>query len=153
MASTPATRALQAAGVPHELVAYDYRGGGAEAAADALDIDPHAIVKTLVMSSSDGAVLALMHGDREVSTKALARRLGVKRVEPASTHDAERLTGYRVGGMSPLGTRTALPVVCQTSIVDLEAIHVNAGSRGLLARLAPADLVELTNATLADITA
>lgn len=151
MPSTPATRRLHESGVAHELVPYDYRGGGADEAADALGIDPHSVVKTLVMRSTDGELLVLMHGDAEVSTKALARHLGVKRVDPVTTRDAERLTGYRVGGISPLGTRTPLPVVCQASIADLETVHVNAGSRGLLVALAPAHLIALIDATLADI--
>lgn len=150
---TPAIRALRAAGAGFELHPYRYDGGGAGGAAEALGVDPHAVVKTLVFVADDEPLLVLMHGDREVSARAVGRVVGAKRVEAAPVRVAERVTGYRVGGISPFGTRVPLTVVCQATVLDLPAIWINAGHRGLLARLAPRVVADVLAPTVADVVA
>ena len=144
--TTPAVRALRAAGVPFTAHSYRYvEKGGTRRAAESLGVAEHRVIKTLVLEAigeERGRIplLVLMHGDREVSTKALARRLGVKAVEPASAARVERVTGYVPGGVSPFGTRTSLTVYLERSILELDRIYVNAGRRGLLVEIATADL-------------
>lgn len=125
--------------VPH---LYPYaEHGGTRHAATCLGADEHCVIKTLVMEPDGGRpFLVLMHGDREVSTKMLARVLGVKTVTPCSTEKAERVTGYQVGGISPFGTRQPMPVCVEASILGLERIYINGGKRGFLVEVAPADL-------------
>ena len=107
-------------------------------AARALGAAEHAVIKTLVVETSDGRpVLVLMHGDRELSTKTLARLLGVKSVSPCSPADAQRYTGYSVGGISPFATRRDLPVYAERTIFELERLFVNGGARGVLVEMAP----------------
>ncbi|MDP1536987.1 MAG: aminoacyl-tRNA deacylase [Burkholderiales bacterium] len=143
--STPAVLALRAAGVactPH-FYAYQERGGTAVSARE-LGVDEHAVIKTLVMQDDAArSCIVLMHGDREVSTKALARHLGVKRVEPCKPAVAERHTGYRVGGTSPFGTRRKMPVYLEQTVLDLPGIYINGGSRGFLVGISPQALVVL----------
>ena len=143
--STQATRLLRAAGVPftEHLYRYEERGGTAVSARE-LGVDEHAVIKTLVMED-DGAApfIILMHGDREVSTRELARQLGVRSVRPCDPTTAQRHSGYLVGGTSPFGTRKALPIHAEASIFDLEKIYLNGGSRGFLVGLAPADLARV----------
>lgn len=146
--ATPAIhflRAHQVAFTPH-LYEYEEHGGTRHAAA-CLGVAEHAVIKTLVMETdAHKPLLVLMHGDREVSTKNLARALGVKTVTPCDPEKAQRVTGYLVGGISPCGTRTALPVYVEATILDLERIYINGGRRGLLVSLAPADLVRVLQA-------
>lgn len=145
MPSTPAVLALRAARVEFTPHFYDYeeRGGTAVSSRE-LGVDEHAVVKTLVMQDESAKPLVvLMHGDREVSTKALARHLGVKRIEPCQPEVAERHSGYRVGGTSPFGTRRRMPVYVERGILDLPRLYINGGSRGFLVGLAPADLLRL----------
>lgn len=154
----PATRALRAlrdADAPFSEHIFDYeRYPGAEGAAEALGIDPHLTAKTIVFTSNGGdGVVAMMHGDLEVSAKKLARELGAKSVRPASQREADRFTGYRFGGTSPLGMRTDLPVFAQQTLAALDTIYVNAGSRGFLVGIAPGILFELVGARLADLAA
>jgi Cys-tRNA(Pro) deacylase len=104
-----------------------------------------------VQTDSAEALIVLMHGDREVSTKALARALGVKSVQPCDPKIAERHTGYQVGGTSPFGTCRSLPVYMQRTIAELPEICINAGRRGLLVQLSPAALVQLPSPTLVDV--
>ena len=142
VSETPATAWLRRQRVPFTEHVYDYvdRGGTAESARQ-LDVDEHHVVKTLVMEDDAGRpLLVLMHGDRSVSTKALARALGVKRVQPCSPEVAERHSGYQVGGTSPFGTRKPLPVYVEASILELPAIYINGGRRGYLVGIAPAVL-------------
>lgn len=122
--------------IPH---LYDYvEKGGAKESARQLAVDGHAIIKTLVFETSEKKpLIVLMHGDREVSTKNLARYLGVKSVEPATPDKASRLTGYLVGGTSPFGTRTRMPVYAEASIFELDKIYVNGGKRGFLVEIMP----------------
>jgi Cys-tRNA(Pro) deacylase len=109
-------------------------------------------VKTLVMEDEQGAPLVvLMHGDREVSTKSLARQLGKREIRICKPEVANRHSGYQVGGTSPLGTRKAMPICMERSILDLPRIYVNGGSRGFLVGVAPRDLAALLSPTLVDV--
>ncbi len=150
---TPAIRALKAAGVPYTPHQYAYvpRGGTAASAA-ALGVDEHTVIKTLVLQTDAGdAVVVLMHGDRAVSTRALARHLGVKGVEPCEPATAQRHSGYQVGGTSPFGLRKALPVFVERSVLALPTVRVNGGKRGFLVALAPQAFVDVLGATPVDV--
>jgi Cys-tRNA(Pro) deacylase len=139
---THALRALDALGVAYDTHEYRYvdHGGTAEAARQ-LRVDEHAVIKTLVFGESPRSpFLMLMHGDREVSAKKLARALGVKSVAPCEPAVAERVTGYQVGGISPFGTRQRLPVYAEASVLGLPRLYVNGGRRGLLVSMAPSAL-------------
>lgn len=150
---TQAVRALRTAGVEYEAFLFDYeRYPGAHGAAEFIGIDPHLTAKTIVLSTSEkNGVVVLMHGDLEVSTKKLARELGVKSTKPATQDQGRRWTGYEFGGTSPLGMKTELPVFAEKTIKDLPTVYVNAGSRGFIVALAPEVLLELTSARLADV--
>ena len=151
---TQAVRALRDAGVGYTEHTFDYRRfSGAEPAAEALDVDPHHTAKTIVFTTDGGGAVVVMHGDVEVSTKKLARLLGVKSARPATQREAERITGYQFGGTSPLGMKTEPPLFVQDSLANLETIYVNGGSRGFLVGIAPHSLVELTGARVADVAA
>ena len=147
--TTRAIRVLQEEGVDFRLHPYKYvEKGGTEVAARELQIDEHLAVKTLVLEDEKGhPFLVLMHGDKQVSTKALARFLGVKTVRPCEPHVANRHTGYVVGGTSPFGTRRPLKVYVEASILDLPKVFINAGKEGLLAEMAPADVAGILNPT------
>jgi Cys-tRNA(Pro) deacylase len=111
-----------------------------------LDVDEHAVVKTLVMETDSGdPLIVLMHGDRVVSTKELARTLGVKSVSPCDPVTAQKRTGYQVGGTSPFGTRKPLPVYAEKTIFDLPLIYINGGKRGFLLSIHPNDLRRVLN--------
>jgi Cys-tRNA(Pro) deacylase len=145
---TPAIRFLRERKIDFIPRLYDYveRGGTRESARQ-LGVDEHAVVKTLVFETNEKRpLIVLMHGDREVSTKGLARLLGVKSVEPATPERASKLTGYLVGGTSPFGTRTAMPVYVEKSILSLEKIYINGGKRGFLAEIDPGVLKQTLNA-------
>ena len=149
---TPATQMLRAAGVAFSEHVYDYveHGGTAESARQ-LGVAEHAVVKTLVMQDErEQPLIVLMHGDRQVSTKNLARAMGAKAVEPCKPEVAQRHSGYLVGGTSPFGTRKAMPVYVQASVLELPQILINGGRRGYLLRLTPAVLVELLGAKPVD---
>jgi Cys-tRNA(Pro) deacylase len=151
--STAATRLLRERGVAYteHLYRYEERGGTGVSARE-LGVDEHAVVKTLVMEDEAGEPLVvLMHGDREVSTKALARQIGRRSVQICKPDVANRHSGYQVGGTSPIGTRKAMPIFVERTILDLPRIHVNGGSRGFLVGIAPADLVRLLSATPVDV--
>jgi Cys-tRNA(Pro) deacylase len=147
--STPAVLALRAAKVAFTEHLYRYEEhGGTAVAARALGAPEHAVVKTLVMEDEAARpLIVLMHGDREVSTKALARQLGRRAIAPCRPEVAARITGYLVGGTSPFGTRKRLPVYVERTILDLGRIFVNGGSRGFLVALSPADLERVLGAT------
>ncbi len=142
---TPAILALKKHAVSFTLHPYRYEEhGGTRVSARELRVDEHMVIKTLVMEDEKKApFIMLMHGDKQVSTKALARVQGVKAVAPCDPKTAEKHTGYRVGGTSPFGTKKILPVFIEESIISLPYILINAGSRGLLARIATADLVQV----------
>lgn len=150
---TAAVRALRRAGVDYDEYHFDYdRHPGALGAAEFIGIDSHLTAKTIVFETSEKTgTVVLMHGDLEVSTKKLARLLGIKSARPASQDQARRWTGYEFGGTSPLGMRCGLPIFAQESLADLERVYVNAGSRGFIVALRPAILLELTQARLADL--
>jgi Cys-tRNA(Pro) deacylase len=117
-----------------------------------LGVDEHAVVKTLIMEDEAGAPLVvLMHGDREVSTKALARQLGKKAIQICKPEVAQRHSGYMVGGTSPFGTRKAMPVYVERGILELEKIYVNGGSRGFLVGIAPGELVRVLGAKAVEV--
>lgn len=140
--STQATRLLKARGAlwTEHLFRYEEHGG-TRVPAQALGLDEHAVIKTLVMEDEKGApLIILMHGDREVSTKELARQIGAKAVQPCTPEVAHRHSGYLVGGTSPLGTRKAMRIYVESTILELPRIYLNGGSRGFLVGLDPGDL-------------
>lgn len=140
--ATQAVRVMRQQKIEFKLHPYKYeeRGGTAVSARE-LGVDEHQVVKTLVMEDEKGhPLLILMHGDREVSTRNLARTLKVKSVQPCDPASAGRHTGYLVGGTSPFGTRKPLPVYVESTVLELPRIFINAGKRGLLAEMTPAEL-------------
>ena len=152
MSATPAIHFLRQHGVAFTEHAYRYeeRGGTAVSSRE-LGVDEHIVIKTLVMEDEGKQpLIVLMHGDREVSTKNLARQVGRKSVSPCAPDVAQKHTGYLVGGTSPFGTRKTMPVFLERTIADLDRIYVNGGRRGFLIALAPADLVRVLSPTLVD---
>lgn len=143
--TTPAVLALRAQQADFSLHTYPYEErGGTKTAAGKLMVDKHRVIKTLIMEDETGKpLIILMHGDREVSTKSLARQIGAKSVTPCKPAVAEKHTAYKVGGTSPFGTRKTMPVYMEQTIADLPDIFINAGSRGLLARMPAAELIRL----------
>ena len=149
---TPASRLLDEAGVEYTRHLYDYRKSGAVAAARQMGVDEHAVVKTLVMEDDAGnPFMVLMHGEKEVSLKELARAMGAKNVKTTSTRDARRLTGYTVGGISPFGTKRRLPVYVQSTVLGLPYLYINAGRRGFVVGMKPETLVKLLDAVPVDV--
>ena len=146
---TPATQSLRKAGAAYVEHLYDYveHGGTAEAARQ-LGTDEHRIIKTLLMRDDAGReLIILMHGDCSVSTRNLARAIGAKSVTPCPPEQAQRVTGYRVGGISPFGTRKRLPVYVERSVLSLPSLLINGGRRGYLLEIGPAVLSNLLAAT------
>lgn len=145
VSETPATAFLKKHGVVFTTHPYAYvERGGTKASSEALGVDEHAVIKTLVMQDDTGKPLVvLMHGDREVSTKNLARQLEKKRIEPCRPDVAERHSGYQVGGTSPFGLRKPMPIFVEASVLELERIWINGGRRGFLVELAPKELVRV----------
>ena len=130
---------------------YQERGGTAVSSRE-LGVDEHNVIKTLVMQDeSKQPLIVLMHGDKEVSTKNLARQIGRKSIEPCPPDVAQRHTGYLVGGTSPFGTRKAIPVYMQTTIAQLDRIYINGGRRGYLVSMQPNELVRVLAPTLVDV--
>ena len=150
---TPAVRSLRERKLDFIPHLYDYiEKGGTRESAKQLGVDEHAVVKTLVFETNEKKpLIVLMHGDREVSTKGLARLLGVKSVEPATAERASKWTGYQFGGTSPFGTRTAMPVYVEKSILSLEKIYINGGKRGFLIEIDPEVLKHPLNAVEVEI--
>ncbi len=142
---TRAVRALREAGIAFEGHPYTYvDGGGTRQFAEETGVDEHLVIKTLIMEDeAESPMIVLMHGDREVSTKALARHLGVRQVRPCAPQVADRHSGYQVGGTAPLGTRRPMPVYCEAGIAGLPRIYVNGGHRGYIVSLATGDLLGL----------
>ncbi|MDP2053528.1 MAG: Cys-tRNA(Pro) deacylase [Acidobacteriota bacterium] len=152
MSATPAIHLLRLHKVPftEHLYRYEERGGTAVSSRE-LGVDEHRVIKTLVMEDeSKQPLIVLMHGDRDVSTKNLARQIGRKTVTPCAPDVAQRHSGYLVGGTSPFGTRKAMPVFMERTIADLDRIYINGGRRGFLIALAPADLVRVMSPVLVD---
>jgi len=152
---TPAQRELHAHRVAFTEHEYRYEPrGGTSTSSRSLGLDEHAVIKTLVMEDETKApLLILMHGDREVSTRQLARQAGRKSVEPCDPAVAQRHTGYLVGGTSPFGTRKTLPVFVERTVLDLPAIYINGGRRGLLVCIDPRELVRVLGAVPVDAAA
>jgi len=150
--TTMAVRVLREHGVGFTHHPYEYEErGGTEVSARELGVDEHAVIKTLIMEDDrKQPLVVLMHGDLEVSTKNLARQIGVKTIVPCSPAVADRHSGYQVGGTSPFGTRRSMPVYMERSIASLPRIYINGGKRGYLVGLAPADLVRVLRPTLVD---
>ncbi len=150
---TPATEYLRARGVAFTEHHYDYvEHGGAERGAQELGVPPAQVVKTLVMQDEQARpLIVLMHGDRKVSTKNLARQAGRKSIEPCKPEVAQKHSGYLVGGTSPFGTRKPMPVFVERSILALPALYINGGRRGFLLRLDPQDLVRVLKPQAVDV--
>lgn len=139
VSATPATMWLKKAQIPFEEGIYEYvEHGGTAQAAKCFGVDEHSVVKTLIMQDEHkDPLVILMHGDREVSTKNLARQIGKKHVEPCKPDVAERHSGYQVGGTSPFGTKKRMPIYVQKTILELPQIYINGGRRGFNVRIAP----------------
>jgi Cys-tRNA(Pro) deacylase len=153
MTVTQAIRVLRQHDVAYTDHPYDYepRGGTAISARE-LRVDEHAVIKTLIMEDDHKRpMIVLMHGDREVSTKNLARFLGVKHVAPCDPAVADRHSGYQVGGTSPFGTRKAMPVYMERSIAELPYVYVNGGRRGYLVGMPPTELTRVLKPALVDV--
>ena len=152
---TQAIRALRSAKVEFTPHLYDYVDhGGTAHSAESLGVDEHAVIKTIVLEDERRQpMICLQHGDREVSTRNLARTIGCKSIAPCAPDVANRHTGYLVGGTSPFGTRKAIPVYMQESIAKLPRIYINGGKRGFLVGIAPGDLVRVLKPTLVDAAA
>jgi Cys-tRNA(Pro) deacylase len=154
---TPAVRALRAGRVAFRPASYPYEEkGGTRHAASALGVDEHAVIKTLVFELETSAprrlpCLVLMHGDREVSARQLARLAGARGAAPASEATVQKLTGYLPGGVSPFGTRTQLPTYVEAGILALPEIWINGGKRGFLVVLPPSELVRLLAPTVVEV--
>lgn len=148
-----AIRVLRQQQVPFSEHAYRYEPrGGTRVSSRELGLDEYHVIKTLVMQDEDRQpLIVLMHGNREVSTKNLARQIGVRGVTPCEPAVAERHTGYQVGGTSPFGTRRTLRVYVERSILDLERVYINGGRRGLLVSLSPQDLVRVLSPVPVDV--
>ena len=148
VSETPATQLLKVNKVAFTEHPYAYlEHGGAQHSAEVLRLDPFAVVKTLVMQDQDGKpLIVLMHGNRKVSTKTLARQIGAKSVEPCTPEVAQRHSGYLVGGTSPFGTRKVMPVYIEESILGLPKIAINGGRRGYLVGIAPQVCLDLLGA-------
>jgi Cys-tRNA(Pro) deacylase len=149
MSAIPVLKKHNIAFTEHEY-RYEERGGTAVSSRE-LGIDEHTVIKTLVMEDENKKpLIVLMHGDREVSTKNLARQIGAKTVSPCAPDVAQRHTGYMVGGTSPFGTRKPLPVYMEKTIAELDRIYINGGRRGFLVSLSPADVMRVLSPTLVD---
>ena len=148
VSETPATAFLKKNGVSFTEHPYEYEErGGTRVSSEKLGVPEHSVVKTLVMEDdAKKPLVVLMHGDREVSTKNLARQTGRKRIEPCKPDDAERHSGYQVGGTSPFGLRKPMPVFVEKTILDLDRIYINGGRRGFLVGIDPKELLRVVGA-------
>ena len=150
---TPATVMLKQHGVAYTEHVYQYiEHGGTSVSSAALGVDEHHVVKTLIFENDKRQPLCvLMHGDCKVSTKELARQIGVKRVAPCTPEDAHRHSGYQVGGCSPFGLRKPMPVYMEKTILDMSAIYINGGRRGFLVGIAPQEVMRVVQPTLVSV--
>ncbi len=150
---TMAIRALRAANVAFEPHLYDWEPhGGTRASSEALGVDEHAVVKTLIFEDEARQPLCiLMHGDREVSAKNLARAIGCKAVAPCAPAVADRHSGYQVGGTSPFGLRRKMPIYMQRTVLDLPTIYINGGARGFLVAIDPREAQRVLQPVLVDV--
>jgi Cys-tRNA(Pro) deacylase len=152
LADTPATRFLKANHIAYSEHEYGYvEHGGTGVSASSLGVPEREVVKTLVMQDEAAKpLIVLMHGDRKVSTKNLARQAGVKRIEPCRPEVAQRHSGYQVGGTSPFGTKKKLPIYLERSILDLPKIYINGGRRGFLVGIDPKEILRTLAPRLVD---
>jgi len=150
---TPATAFLAKEGVSYTEHFYEYvEHGGTSVSSNALGVPEHEVVKTLVMETDKGdPLIVLMHGDRKVSTKELARAAGAKRIFPCKPEVAQRHSGYLVGGTSPFGTRKPMPVYLEKSVLDLPRIFINGGRRGYLLGMLSSEIVRTLSPTLVEV--
>jgi Cys-tRNA(Pro) deacylase len=150
---TMAVRALRAAKLDFTPHLYDWEPhGGTRASATSLGVDEHEVIKTLIFEDDARKPLCiLMHGDREVSAKNLARQIGVKTCAPCAPEVADKHSGYQVGGTSPFGLRRAMPIYMEQTIAALPRLFINGGARGFLVELAPADLIRVLSPTAVDV--
>jgi Cys-tRNA(Pro)/Cys-tRNA(Cys) deacylase len=150
--ATRGIQVLREKGIAHEILTYRFDRKGAKLAADALGLPRAEVLKSLVFRADDGSFLfALIAGDGSVSVRKLGRVTGHKHVDAAASHDAERVTGYRTGGISPFGSRQVLQVILDATAASRPSLVINAGARGTLVRLATPDLIATTGAAVADI--
>jgi Cys-tRNA(Pro) deacylase len=150
--TTRGIECLKEAGVRFEILPYCHEAKGAKPVAEALGMPEEIVIKSIVFRADDGSfLLALMGGDGTVSEKKLARASGHKRVSPTAPRDAERVTGYQIGGIGPFGLKQPLPVFLDETTAQHDEIVINAGARGTMIRLSTADLIRLTDATVADV--
>jgi len=152
--TTPATRFLAEAGITHQVHSYDYAPDGARVglqAADALGEHPARVLKTLMIEIDDRPACALLPSDRELSMKKVAAALGAKSARMMKPADAERITGYHIGGISPFGQKRRLPVAIEAAAMGGPLVYINGGQRGLQVRLAPDDAARALNAVVAEI--
>jgi len=149
--TTRGIQSLRAAGIDHEVLTYRYDRMGARLAADAIGLPHDVVLKSLVFRADGSFLFVLLSGSANVSTRKVGRLTGHKHVEAASPRDAERVTGYRVGGISPLGSRRHLQVILDETTAASEHLVINAGSRGVLVRLTTADLIRITKAIVSDV--
>jgi Cys-tRNA(Pro) deacylase len=151
--ATPATTFLDKQGVRYTEHFYEYvEHGGTSVSSSALGVPEHEVVKTLVMETESGnPLIVLMHGDRKVSTKELARVAGVKRIFPCKPEVAQRHSGFLVGGTSPFGTRKPMPIYLQKTVLDLPRIYINGGRRGYLLGMPPTELTRVLSPVLVDV--
>lgn len=149
---TSATKLLDSIGVEYTKYLYNYKKSGAVAAADTMQVNEHAVIKTLVMEDDYGKpFIILMHGEKKTSLKELARELNTKNVKTVSIKDAQRYTGYVVGGISPFGTRRELKVYTERTILDLSYIYVNGGRRGFILGMKPDVMVKVLDSTMVNV--
>lgn len=150
---TSAIRVLRSAGVSFSAHRFDYvEKGGTAHSSQVLGVDEHLVIKTLIFEDEHKQPLCvLMHGDKEVSTKALARIMGVKMIKPCQPEVAEKHSGYQVGGTSPFGLRKPLPIYMQATIASLPTLFINGGGRGFLVQLLPSDLIRVLNPQAVEI--
>ena len=153
MAQTPATAFLAKHGIHYTEHEFEYlEHGGTGHSSAAMGVPEHQVIKTLVMENEKGEpLIVLMHGDRKVSTKELARQAGCKRVAPCKPETATRHSGYLIGGTSPFGTRKRMPIYVERSVLSLERIYINGGRRGYLLGMDPAVLERLLEPKLVDV--
>ncbi|MEO7743798.1 MAG: aminoacyl-tRNA deacylase [Usitatibacter sp.] len=151
--ATPATAYLAKHGVEYTEHEFEYRErGGTGHSSASMGVPEHQVIKTLVMENErDEPLIVLMHGDRKVSTRELARQSGVKRIAPCKPEVATRHSGYLIGGTSPFGTRKAMPVYLERSVLDLPRIYINGGRRGYLLGMPPAELARVISPILVDV--
>jgi Cys-tRNA(Pro) deacylase len=153
MAQTPATALLTRQGVAYTEHEFEYvEHGGTSHSSSSMGVPEHHVIKTLVMEDESGdPLIVLMHGDRKVSTKELARQAGAKRIAPCKPEVATRHSGYLIGGTSPFGTRKRMPIYLERSVLELPRIYINGGRRGYLLGMDPAELVRLLSPTLVEV--